>query len=210
MTLIDRIVANLPRLRREKGFTQDQLADKADIGRRQYQRIESTGKTSMGTLEKIATALDIPSSSITELTEEENRLSKIGTLLDINKFRAIPIVNSIPASGFTRSYDDMLVEDFTLTNLTQLGLIALRVKGDSMAPKIENGDLAIVAPDMPYENNSIYAVIAGDSEASLKTVKRVDGGFWCIPMNTAYNAIFVPEQQMIRLYKLVQVIKNNL
>jgi len=201
MPFFDQIKASLPAIRRRKGLTQQATADLVGLKIRQYQNIEQTGKTTLGTLSKIADALEV---NLSELMQEEKNI-------DMRKQKEvyrIPVVNSIPASGFVRSFEDMISEDYIYTTIKRKGLFALIVKGDSMSPRIEEGDLVVLEPHPEFHDNTIYAIIAGDSEATLKTVKKVQGGYLCIPMNQAFETLFVPDKKMIRLYKVVQIVKT--
>jgi SOS-response transcriptional repressor LexA len=176
------------------------MADALDIGLRHYQKIEQTGKTTLVTLEMIAEVLGEP--LIAFFIDEGSNISA-----PVQLYR-VPVVNTIPAGGFTKSFEDMIAEEFTTTDVHLPGTFALRVTGDSMSPKIEDGDLAILTPDQPFENGKVYAVIAGDSAATLKMVKRSNGGYYCIPLNAAYEPFFVPDSEMIALYKVMRVIKE--
>jgi repressor LexA len=192
---------NIKGLRKRSGLTQQQVADFLAIKLRQYQNIESKGKTSMDTLTAIAILFKATMGEIFS----ENPNIDMGKQRDVHR---IPVVNTIPASGFVLSFDDMVAMNYIYSSVNREGIFALQVSGDSMAPRIEDGDLVVLDPEFQYKDNAIYAVVAGNSEATLKTVKRTEGGYWCVPMNTKYNALFVPEDQMIRMYKVLQIIKT--
>ena len=68
--------------------------------------------------------------------------------------------------------------------------VALRVVGDSMYPKIEDGDVVIVRQQDSVNNGEIAAVlINGDTEATVKTVrKQASGGI----VLEAYNSEVYP------------------
>jgi repressor LexA len=48
------------------------------------------------------------------------------------------------------------------------GGFALRVRGDSMADRIEDGDLVLLSPGLPQRSGEICALRVGDDEATLK------------------------------------------
>jgi SOS-response transcriptional repressor LexA len=48
------------------------------------------------------------------------------------------------------------------------GSFALRVRGDSMAERIEHGDVVLLAPGLPQRSGEICALRVGDDEATLK------------------------------------------
>lgn len=194
MAYFERLKAVLPHLRERKGLTQKQVAEKLDIGVRMYQRIEQTGRATIDNIVKLGEILD---ATIADLTEEPSGI----------KLYKVPLITRIPASGFRLGFEDVQVEDWIYTTVSAAGAFALKAHGDSMSPKIEDGDVIIVAPDQPFENNKIYAVIAGESEHTLKTVKRIEGGYLLVPFNQNYDTLFVPEPKLIKLYKALNVVK---
>jgi len=123
--------------------------------------------------------------------------------------RRVPVVQFIPASVLTEGIPDEAVIDWVFTaNLKDPHLFALCVRGDSMSPEINEGDYALCAPDMEFENGKIYAVVANGEEATLKYVHRAKGGWLLLPVNTNYPHIFVAEEKMTRMYRLVEVIRK--
>jgi repressor LexA len=66
-------------------------------------------------------------------------------------------------------------------------LIMLRVDGESMInAAIADGDWVVVRRESDVENGDIVAAMlvsdtSGDSEATVKTFKKVDGHVWLIP-----------------------------
>ncbi len=77
-----------------------------------------------------------------------------------------------------------------------------------MSPEISAGDYALFVQDMQFENGKIYAVVAYDSEATLKKVYKTDGGWTLIPLNPKFQTMFVPDDKMIKMYKLVEVVRT--
>ena len=205
MALSDQFRQSLVDLRNKNGWTQEDMARKLGITLSGYQRIEYKGTTTQANLEKLAEIFGVPVTRL--LTGEPTQTAPTLSRRRRDVFQ-IPVVNDIPAGGFTRSFEDMIAEDYVYTTIRRPGLFALTVKGDSMSPRIENGDLVVLEPVSDFLDNQIYAVIANDSEATLKTVQRADGGYALIPTNPAYKTLFVPESKLIRLYKVVQVIRT--
>lgn len=119
----------------------------------------------------------------------------------------VPIVNDIPASGFVRSFEDMISEDYIYTTVLRQGTFALRIKGDSMSPRYEDGDLVILYPDVFFENGKVYAIVANDSEATLKTVYREGDILRLVPSNKKFPEIKVHIKDVIRLYRVAQLVK---
>ncbi len=88
------------------------------------------------------------------------------------------------------------------------GSFALRVKGDSMAPKYVDGDIVIIDPRRSIREGlacAIYEVPAG-VEVKLKLVKEENGNFTLSSINPAYKPILVPASAMRRLMRIMAVV----
>ena len=77
MSIIDYFGQNLKCLRKEKGYTQEQLSEMINLDIRQYSRIE-TGKgfPSLSTLEKLCEVLDINPAYLFDFTSEKEVYNK--------------------------------------------------------------------------------------------------------------------------------------
>lgn len=65
------------------------------------------------------------------------------------------------------------------------GLFALKIKGDSMSPRIMDGDVVIVHAQSTAEDGDL--VIAEiDGEATCKVLKRSHGSVMLVPFNAAF------------------------
>lgn len=64
---------------------------------------------------------------------------------------------------------------------------ALQIKGDSMEPRITEGDVVIVRKQPDIESGEIAIVLVNGDEATVKKVQKFDGGINLIPSNPAYD-----------------------
>ncbi len=143
------------------------LADKTGLSKSTLQRYE-TGKTEKLPVEKaqlIAAALDMTAEQLlgfdppSEATGIENVFN-------------IPVFDSVSA-GFGCYADSSAVgyKPTYLSNIAEAGdFLWINVKGDSMSPKIENGDTILVRRQESVENGSV-AVVMIEDEAVVKKVK---------------------------------------
>ena len=77
--------------------------------------------------------------------------------------------------------------------------IALRIKGDSMEPRIENGDVVIVRLQSTAETgDTVIALINGD-EATCKKIKIRPEGIMLSSINTAYEPMFYSNKEIEEL-----------
>lgn len=62
---------------------------------------------------------------------------------------------------------------------------ALRVKGDSMSPSINNGDIVIVRQQKAVDNGGVAVVLVNGDEATVKEIKKLPDGLMLIGWNTS-------------------------
>lgn len=76
---------------------------------------------------------------------------------------------------------------------------ALQIKGDSMEPKISDGDVVIVRKQPDVESGDIAIVLVNGDEATIKKVQKFDGGINLIPSNPNYNVLTFSQAQIQNL-----------
>jgi repressor LexA len=124
----------------------------------------------------------------------------------------VPLIGQI-AAGVPIDAAEAAEDTFTLPRrLVGRGtLFMLRVKGDSMSgAAIADGDLVVIRPQPTAENGEVVAAQldrSGTAEATVKTLRRVDGHTWLIPHNPAYQPI--PADDAMILGKVVAVIRSD-
>jgi repressor LexA len=121
----------------------------------------------------------------------------------------LPLIGQI-AAGVGLDAERQTEETFLLSRrLVGHGkLFMLRVKGDSMTgAAIIDGDLVVVRQQPVAENGEIVAAQLDRmvTEATVKTLRRVDGRVWLMPHNPAYQPI--PADDAAILGKVVAVVR---
>ena len=74
--------------------------------------------------------------------------------------------------------------------------IALKIKGDSMEPKISDGDVVIVRLQPDFNNGDIVIVLVNGDEATCKKIKKTPEGVMLISTNPAYEPMFYSKKQV--------------
>lgn len=64
---------------------------------------------------------------------------------------------------------------------------ALQVKGDSMEPKMSDGDVVIVRKQETAQTGDVAIVLVNGDEATVKKIRIMDNGIMLIPFNTKYD-----------------------
>ena len=121
--------------------------------------------------------------------------------------KRVPLVGRI-AAGIPITADEQVEDIFSLPRqlVGEGSLFMLKVVGDSMInAAIADGDWVVIRQQEDAENGEIVAAMI-DGEATVKTLKRVDGHIWLIPHNPAYSPIIDDEAKI--LGKLVAVLRR--
>lgn len=76
---------------------------------------------------------------------------------------------------------------------------ALTIHGDSMEPKISEGDVVIVRIQDTIETGEIAIVMVNGDEATCKKIKKTPEGIMLISTNPAYEPMFYSNQEIEQL-----------
>lgn len=174
-------------IRRDRGFSQEQLAEMSSVNRVTLARYE-TGMIEPGALalSRIADALNVSTDELLCRTE------KLPPFISIMK-TSVPIVGEIAcgkpitAEQNIEGYADLpdgVTADF-----------ALKCKGDSMSPTFEQGDLVLIR-QTPDVNDGQIAAVGIDDSATLKRVYRQSESVVCVSDNPAYPPQIFPAEQV--------------
>lgn len=171
-------------LRKRDNISQQKLADALGLGQSTVAMWEK-GKNSpeYDTLINIARIFNV---SIDYLAGQ-----KVGK----TAFR-IPVLGYVRAGVPTEAVEEILdYEDVVLTEYDIKDIFALRIKGDSMAPRMIEGDTVIVKKQSDFTNGDICVALIGSGDATVKKVIKKDTGIILMPLNGNYEPLFfTPEE----------------
>lgn len=99
-------------------------------------------------------------------------------------------------------------EDIVGTVLTDRDVFALRIKGDSMSPRIMDGDIVLVDQDACPEDGDVVIALVGD-EATCKIFKKAHGNVTLVPFNAAYPPFVYSGNEIENLRILGVVVEHR-
>lgn len=139
--------------------------------------------------------------------EVERKLkTKIPTKIPL---RPIPVLNSIPA-GYPETPIDDCIMDWVLipVEFKDPKAFALIVTGESMSPKINDGDIVIISPNIRTYSGQIGAFrINGD--VTIKKYLKKKGMNYLIPENDEYPPIICKgDDELIDIGRVVYQLKK--
>ncbi len=113
--------------------------------------------------------------------------------------RRVPVLGGVPAGPPREAVENAGEELFLDPLLTGEGEVyALRVSGDSMTGAgIRDGDYVLVRPQKDAEDGEIVVAVV-DGEATVKRLRRADGGVRLEAENPAFPPLFLPGPGALR------------
>lgn len=189
---------NIRTLRERKGWSTHQLAEKADTQQSSVWRFEANRvRPRRTTLQRIASALGV---EIWELEYGSNFIESvpIGTL-------RVPVLDYVQAGSFAGVAPylrDEEMQDFLITDGEySKESFGLKIRGDSMYPRFQEGDTIIVDPAVRPKPNEFVVAKDGSGEATFKQYKdrgTIDGKeiFELVPLNDGYPSLRSDQTQI--------------
>jgi repressor LexA len=95
----------------------------------------------------------------------------------------------------------------TVDDVKDPGAFALKVKGNSMAPRIEDGDIVVVSPRSEARSGDI-CVVRVNEEDTLKKVKFEGNYIHLIPLNPEFEPVTVKKKDINFVWKVIKLIKE--
>lgn len=144
-------------------------------------------------IQALADYFNVPRSRITE--EQIEGMLKVSQLVPIPIIGDIACGDPITAEENIQGYRDEVAD-----TLPTGDLFYLHCKGDSMAPTIPNNAYVLIRQQQNVEDGEIAAVLVnGDTEATLKRIKRQGDIVLLIPDNNEYPPYIVTEDNPARI-----------
>jgi repressor LexA len=121
---------------------------------------------------------------------------------------SLPLLSSVPGGAPSLMFHPDYVEKYiTVDDIKDSNAFALEVKGNSMAPRIEDGDIIVVSPKLEARTGDICVVRVSD-EDTVKRIKMEDQFLHLIPLNPEYEPMVVRKKDVSFIWRVVKVIKS--
>lgn len=183
--------------RKELGLTLAQVADAVGVTEATAQRWES-GNIKSVRHDKITLLADVLKVSPADLMGWEIKSTYPRNARPMPEMRKVPRVGRIACGEPITAEEN--IEDYDETPSGWHADFSLLCVGDSMSPKIEDGDIVAIRCQQEVHNGEIAAVRIGD-EATLKMVFLHPDYIELRPVNPAYPSIIrrLEEMEEIRI-----------
>lgn len=177
--------------RERAGYNQLEFAKKINISNSTLSQYEAGNRGIDDTTKiEIAKLLNI---SIAELFGESNNPASKGVKIPVLG----RVIAGIPIEAITEILDYEEIPEEMARNGEYF---ALKIKGDSMAPRIKEGDVVIVRKQDTVENKEVAIVLVNGNEATIKEVHFSQFGLTLVGWNVAeYQPHFYPIDEVENL-----------
>jgi len=204
-------------VREEKKMTQKKIGELAGIDESTIRKYES-GRLNpkLVTIQKIAAALDCSVDYLLGNIDDPRRIDYAGLLGNLGTVHKLGNVLNIPIYGIVKAgYGALLLEDFegyAFLEETEISgdiqdYFWLRVSGDSMSPKIQDGDLVLVRKQNAIDSGQIAVVIYNGEDGTLKKIRFGPDYLELIPLNPAFESRIFERDEMEDVHIVGRVIK---
>ncbi len=103
----------------------------------------------------------------------------------------IPVLGKVAAGIPISAVEDVLDYEDISDDMARTGsFFALKIKGDSMSPKIENGSIVIVRQQDDAESGDIVVALVNGDDAVCKKLVKTKGGISLVSINPSYDPMF--------------------
>lgn len=187
-------------VRQEQDVTQQELADYIGVSKQAVYKYENNIVTNIPTDKVDAIAKRLKVSPAYLMGWEEQPTPKPTSPAPIPPgFQPMPAMDTVPLVGRiacgTPITAEQNVECMVCVPSKWHSTFTLTCKGDSMEPRIHDGDLVAIRSQPEVENGEIAAVRI-DGEATLKHVYLHDSFIELRPENPAFNSIILSREDM--------------
>lgn len=173
--------------RKELGLSAENVADALGVSRATVYRYESAD------IEKLPTTILEPLSKILHCSPAYlmgwNEPAKKGTIINV--------LGRVAAGIPIEAIEDIIDTEEISEELARTGkYFGLLIHGNSMQPRICEGDVVIVRQQDDAETGDIVIAMVNGDDATCKRLKKYHDGIELIPNNPAYEPLFYSNDEI--------------
>lgn len=202
---IGKIISNR---RKELGLTLEEIGSFVGVGKSTVQKWES-GYISNMRRDKIALLAKVLKMNPAELIDDDS--SEPSNISDIytDGIYKIPIFETVSAGFGAYASSDIIdyIPIFVRNPDEVPDLMGIKVSGDSMYPKIEDGDIIVVHKQSSVDSGSIAVVLLDNEEGLVKKVEYGKNWIDLVSINPEYMTRHFEGEEVTRL-QVVGLVKQ--
>jgi len=194
----------IKRLRKEKGLTTRELAEKIGCSNALISFWERGHSEPRPALRKRLCDF---------LSITESELYSAGEPTPTTLYN-IPVISSIAAGDpgeYVGNYPEGFAEEFISSpvDVKDKQSFALKIEGNSMAPRYIDGDYVIASPSRPPSQNRPVIAKINKNEITCKLYKKSENSILLIPVNPEYQIITCEQKDVHWVYPVVGMYRKE-
>lgn len=187
----------LKNLREKLGISQVDFADKINVSKQTLYKYENNIITNIPS-DKIEAAASIGNISPAYLMGWDNN---VGPITNGTKHKApgvtINVLGRVAAGVPIEAIEDVIDTEEISAELASTGdFFGLQIHGDSMEPRMYEGDVVIVRRQDDAESGEVIIAMVNGDEATCKRLKKYDGGIMLLSNNPRYEPIVFTNEEI--------------
>ena len=187
----------LKQLRNEKKINQRELANFLKVAPSTISMYESGQREpNFEVLESLADFFNV---DLNYLLGKSDKTTKL-MLEDEQKPQGlkIPVLGTVAAGIPISAVEDILdYEEVPQSWKNQGEFFALKIKGDSMEPRMESGDVVIVKQQSDANSGDTVIVLVNGDDATCKKLQKTDNGIMLVSTNPKYPPMFYSNDEIV-------------
>lgn len=199
----------LKTLRKKKGLSQGALSAQLGVTQQAVGKWE-TGRSTPdpATVARLAELLDTTTDILLGVTPTQPQRQDFGGPVGSYAESPVPVVGTVRAGyGALAFEEDYGVEMAPVKDPDNY--FYLIVKGDSMEPRIHDGDYALVRRQPTLSNGELGVMVFGEGEGTLKRYLQRGNAVVLQPFNPAYDELVIRGEELEDLYIVGKVVETK-
>lgn len=139
-------------------------------------------------IEMMANYFGVSKADLVEIQPKQSSFSK-GVIINV--------YGSVAAGVPIEAIEDIVDTEEITQDLARTGtFFGLKIKGDSMEPRMTTGDVVIVRKQDDAESGDIVIATVNGSDATCKRLKKYENGIALLSTNPSYEPMFFSNQEI--------------
>lgn len=178
-----------------RGMKQADLVEKTKIGKSSISTyLSGAYEPKQKNIYRIASALNVDEAWLMGFDVQMDRKN---ISIETSKGIKIPVLGKVPAGVPIEAVEDIIDYEEIPEELAKDGeFFGLQIKGDSMEPRICEGDVVIVRKQDDAETGDLVVAMINGNEATCKRLMKYKDGIRLVPNNPSYEPLYYSNKEI--------------
>ena len=178
-----------------RGMKQADLVEKTKIGKSSISTyLSGAYEPKQKNIYRIASALNVDEAWLMGFDVQMDRKN---ISIETSKGIKIPVLGKVPAGVPIEAVEDIIDYEEIPEEMARDGeFFGLQIKGDSMEPRICEGDVVIVRKQDDAETGDLVVAMINGNEATCKRLMKYKDGIRLVPNNPSYEPLYYSNKEI--------------